>query len=75
MEMKPFGSDSWTSEGTVVISDDDLIGTEDVARLLGIKIDRVRYLCRQQRLPSKTLSNHGQRIFSKKEILEWSDPL
>ena len=74
MEMKPLDSSTWTSEGTVVISDGDLIGTEDVARLLGIKIDRVRYLSRQNRLPSKTLSNHGQRIFSKKEILELEKP-
>ena len=74
MEMKPLDSNTWTSEGTVVISDGDLIGTEDVARLLGIKIDRVRYLSRQNRLPSKTLSNHGQRIFSKKEILELEKP-
>jgi|1_EtaG_2_1085319.scaffolds.fasta_scaffold00738_14 hypothetical protein len=74
MEMKPLDSNSWTGEGTVVISDGDLIGTEDVARLLGIKIDRVRYLSRQNRLPSKTLSNHGQRIFSKKEILELEKP-
>tara|TARA_R100000963_G_C4637503_1_gene101404 strand:- start:522 stop:749 length:228 start_codon:yes stop_codon:yes gene_type:complete len=74
MEMKPLDSNTWTGEGTVVISDGDLIGTEDVARLLGIKIDRVRYLSRQNRLPSKTLSNHGQRIFSKKEILELEKP-
>ena len=74
MEMKPLDSNTWTSEGTVVISDGDLIGTEDVARLLGIKIDRVRYLSRQNRLPSQTLSNHGQRIFSKKEILELEKP-
>ena len=74
MEMKPLDSSTWTSEGTVVISDGDLIGTEDVARLLGIKIDRVRYLSRQNRLPSKTLSNHGQRIFSKKEILGLEKP-
>lgn len=74
MEMKPLDSSTWTSEGTVVISDGDLIGTEDVARLLGIKIDRVRYLSRQNRLPSQTLSNHGQRIYSKKEILELEKP-
>ena len=74
MEMKPLGSNSWTTAGTVVIGEDDLIGTEDVAKLLGIKIDRVRYLCRQKRIPSRTLSNHGQRIFSKKEILGLEKP-
>ena len=55
--------------------EDDLIGTEDVAKLLGIKVDRVRYLCRQNRLPSRILSNHGQRIFSKKEILSLEMPV
>ena len=80
MEIKPLGTPAWHQEGesfkeVLEKEEDDMIGTEDVAKLLGIKVDRVRYLCRQNRLPSKILSNHGQRIFSKKEILSLEMPL
>ena len=80
MEIKPLGTPPWHQEGesfkeVLEIEEDDMIGTEDVAKLLGIKVDRVRYLCRQNRLPSRILSNHCQRIFSKKEILSLEMPL
>ncbi len=81
MEMKPLGSSSWIKlEGEnfkeiLQKEENDLIGTEDAAELLGMKVDRVRYLCRQNRIPSKTLSNKGQRIFSRKELLSLEKPL
>ena len=81
MEIKPLGSSVWhKAEGEnfkeiLAKEEDDLIGTEDAAELLGIKVDRVRYLCRLNRLPSQTLSNKGQRIFSRKELLNLEKPL
>ena len=76
MQIKPLGPPETESfKEFLAKEEDDMIGTEDVAKLLGIIVDRVLYLCRQNRLPSKILSNHGQRIFSKKEILSLEMPL
>ena len=76
MEIKPFGSTEWhKAEGenfkTILQQEEnDLIGATDVAEILEIKLDRVRYLSRLNRIPSKTLGKMGTRIYSKKQIEE-----
>tara|TARA_R100000781_G_scaffold101361_2_gene64847 strand:- start:260 stop:505 length:246 start_codon:yes stop_codon:yes gene_type:complete len=80
MEIKPFGTPSWTKiEGNnfkeilTKPEESDLIGTEDVAKLLGMNVDRVRYLSRLGRLPSTVLSSKS-RVFSRKELLALEQP-
>jgi len=80
MEIKPFGTPSWTkTEGNNFKEilpkpeESDLIGTEDVAKLLGMNVDRVRYLSRLGRLPSTVLSSKS-RVFSRKELLALEQP-
>ena len=65
-----------SSDETVVVDGDyqtELIGTEDVAKLLDMNIDRVRYLSRLGRLPSIVLSSKS-RVFSRKQLLELEKP-
>ena len=50
------------------VEESDLIGATDVAEILNIKLDRVRYLSRLNRIPSRTLGKMGTRIYSKKQI-------
>jgi len=80
MEIKPFGTPSWTKieennfkEILTKPEESDLIGTEDVAKLLGMNVDRVRYLSRLGRLPSTVLSSKS-RVFSRKELLALEQP-
>ena len=86
MEIKPFGTPTWTKlegnnfkeilakpESPPQSEESDLIGTEDVAKLLGMNVDRVRYLSRLGRLPSTVLSSKS-RVFSRKELLALEQP-
>ena len=81
MEIKPLGSSVWhKAEGenfkTILQQEEgDLIGATEVAELLDMKLDRVRYLSRLNRIPSKTLGKMGTRIYSKKQIEELEHPL
>jgi hypothetical protein len=76
MEIKPFDSTKWhKAEGdnfkTILArEEEDLIGAAEVAEILDMRLDRVRYLSRLDRIPSKTLGKMGTRIYSKKHIEE-----
>jgi len=48
--------------------DADFIGVSDVAKLLDITVDRVRYLSRKGTIPSFTLRERGARIYQKEAI-------
>ena len=71
MELKSFGEIIDKSFDAILQDEEsDLIGATDVAEILNIKLDRVRYLSRLNRIPSKTLGKMGTRIYSKKQIEE-----
>tara|TARA_R100001594_G_scaffold34170_3_gene63077 strand:- start:16144 stop:16491 length:348 start_codon:yes stop_codon:yes gene_type:complete len=67
----------WDADSQSFVVDEDyqtdLIGTEDVAKLLDMNIDRVRYLSRLGRLPSIVLSSKS-RVFSRKQLLQLEKP-
>ena len=54
--------------------DDQFIGCSEVAELLEVTVDRVRYLSRLKRIPSFTLRERGTRIYEKNKILELTKP-
>ncbi len=69
MELKSFGEIIDKSFDAILQDEEsDLIGATDVAEILNIKLDRVRYLSRLNRIPSRTLGKMGTRIYSKKQI-------
>ena len=69
MELKAFGEIIDKSFDAILQDEEsDLIGATDVAEILNIKLDRVRYLSRLNRIPSRTLGKMGTRIYSKKQI-------
>ena len=71
MEIRKFGESHKKSFDSILKEEeDDLIGANEVAELLEIKLDRVRYLSRLNRIQSKTLGKMGTRIYSKKQIEE-----
>ena len=65
-------------EGTVIhdaiLGDDKFIGVSQVAELLEMTVDRVRYLSRLDRIPSFTLRDRGTRIYERDKILEMMKP-
>ena len=54
--------------------DDQFIGCSEVAELLEVTVDRVRYLSRLKRIPSFTLRDPVTRIYEKNKILELTKP-
>ena len=52
----------------------ELMGSAEAAELLGIKLDRLRYLSRLGRVPSQTLSIQGTRIYKRSELLNLERP-
>tara|TARA_Y100000310_G_scaffold324975_1_gene387668 strand:+ start:248 stop:508 length:261 start_codon:yes stop_codon:yes gene_type:complete len=81
MEIKPLDSNTWTkAEGenykeilvkpVPVKEDNKFIGCSEVAELLDVTVDRVRYLSRLERIPSFTLRDRGTRIYEKDKIME-----
>tara|TARA_R110002020_G_scaffold174074_1_gene365121 strand:+ start:48 stop:287 length:240 start_codon:yes stop_codon:yes gene_type:complete len=69
MELKSFGEIIDKSFDAILQDEEsDLIGATEVAEILDIKLDRVRYLSRLNRIPSRTLGKMGTRIYSKKQI-------
>ena len=69
MELKSIGEIIDKSFDAILQDEEsDLIGATDVAEILNIKLDRVRYLSRLNRIPSRTLGKMGTRIYSKKQI-------
>ena len=57
-----------------LLGDDKFIGVSQVAELLEMTVDRVRYLSRLDRIPSFTLRDRGTRIYERDKILELMKP-
>ena len=57
-----------------LLGEDKFIGVSQVAELLEMTVDRVRYLSRLDRIPSFTLRDRGTRIYEKDKILELMKP-
>ena len=57
-----------------LLGDDKFIGVSQVAELLEMTVDRVRYLSRLDRIPSFTLRDRGTRIYEREKILELMKP-
>ena len=57
-----------------ILGDDKFIGVSQVAELLEMTVDRVRYLSRLDRIPSFTLRDRGTRIYERDKILELMKP-
>ena len=57
-----------------LLGEDKFIGVSQVAELLEMTVDRVRYLSRLERIPSFTLRDRGTRIYEREKILELMKP-
>jgi len=57
-----------------LLGEDKFIGVSQVAELLEMTVDRVRYLSRLERIPSFTLRDRGTRIYERDKILELMKP-
>ena len=57
-----------------LLGEDKFIGVSEVAELLEMTVDRVRYLSRLDRIPSFTLRDRGTRIYERDKILELMKP-
>ena len=57
-----------------LLGEDKFIGVSQVAELLEMTVDRVRYLSQLDRIPSFTLRDRGTRIYEKDKILELMKP-
>lgn len=57
-----------------LLGEDKFIGVSEVAELLEMTVDRVRYLSRLDRIPSFTLRDRGTRIYEREKILELMKP-
>jgi len=57
-----------------LLGEDKFIGVSQVAELLEMTVDRVRYLSRLDRIPSFTLRDRGTRIYEREKILELMKP-
>ena len=57
-----------------LLGEDKFIGVSQVAELLEMTVDRVRYLSRLDRLPSCTVRDRGTRIYEREKILELMKP-
>jgi hypothetical protein len=57
-----------------LLGEDKFIGVSQVAELLEMTVDRVRYLSRLDRIPSFTLRDRGTRIYERDKILELMKP-
>ena len=57
-----------------LLGEDKFIGVSQVAELLEMPVDRVRYLSRLDRIPSFTLRDRGTRIYEREKILELMKP-
>ena len=57
-----------------ILGEEKFIGVSEVAEMLDITVDRVRYLSRLNRIPSFTLRDRGTRIYEKEKIMELVHP-